>query len=118
MTRAPRWIRCLLAILATGVTIAFPVGASAASSDAATSGIGIRLVDVPVAEQDNPRALLYIVDHLVPGTVIQRRIDVSNTTASTAHVVLYPAAASIANVSNREARKRGWPSGRARASAR
>lgn len=39
----------------------------------------------------------YIVDHLAPGTVIHRRIEVTNTTASTAHVLLYPAAASIAN---------------------
>jgi hypothetical protein len=35
------------------------------------------------------------VDHLAPGTVIHRRIEVSNTTASAAHIVLYPAAASI-----------------------
>jgi hypothetical protein len=35
------------------------------------------------------------VDHLAPGAVIHRRIEVSNTTASTAHISLYPAAASI-----------------------
>jgi len=39
---------------------------------------------------------MYIVDHLAPGTVINRRIEVSNTTASTQHLVLYPAAAAIA----------------------
>ena len=35
------------------------------------------------------------MDHLAPGTVIRRRIEVSNTTTSTAHVVVYAAAATI-----------------------
>ena len=35
------------------------------------------------------------MDHLPPGTTIQRRIEVSNTTTSTAHVVLYSSAAGI-----------------------
>jgi hypothetical protein len=61
----------------------------------AAGAIGLRLVDVPVSAGGDPRAQLYIVDHLAPGTVIERRIEVSNTTASTAHVVLYPAAATI-----------------------
>jgi hypothetical protein len=58
-------------------------------------GIGLRLVDVPVGERNDPRAQLYIVDHLAPGTVIDRRIEVSNTTDVTAHVELYAAAATI-----------------------
>jgi hypothetical protein len=37
------------------------------------------------------------VDHLAPGTVIIRHLEISNTTASTAHVSLYAAAATIAN---------------------
>ena len=36
------------------------------------------------------------MDHLAPGTTIHRRIEVSNTTGSDAHVVLYAAAATIA----------------------
>ena len=77
-----------------------PAGASAAAPGpaprAATAGsIGLRLLDVPVTARDDPRARLYIVDHLAPGTVIHRRIEVSNTTASTVHIVLYPAAATI-----------------------
>jgi hypothetical protein len=58
-------------------------------------GIGVRLVDIPVNTHGDDRALLYIVDHLSPGTTIERRIEVSNTTDSTAHVVLYAAAATI-----------------------
>ena len=43
----------------------------------------------------DPRARLYIVDHLAPGTTIERRIEVLNTSDSTQRVVLYSAAATI-----------------------
>jgi hypothetical protein len=66
-------------------------GARAAS----TGSIGIQLLEVPIAAASDPRARLYIVDHLHPGTVIRRRIEISNTTVSTVHVLLYPAAAAI-----------------------
>jgi hypothetical protein len=55
----------------------------------------VRLVEVPAQTLNDPRARLYIVDHLAPGTTIHRRIEVSNSTASTAHIVLYAAAATI-----------------------
>ena len=57
----------------------------------------MRLVDVPTGLRNDPRARVYIVDHLAPGTVIHRRIEVSNTSASTVHVALYAAAATVAN---------------------
>jgi hypothetical protein len=38
---------------------------------------------------------VYIVDHLAPGTTIQRRIEVSNSSAATTHVELYAAGATI-----------------------
>jgi hypothetical protein len=69
--------------------------AAAGSAHAAAGGIGLRLLDVPSAASPDPRARIYIVDHLAPGTVIHRRIEISNTTASGARVVLYPAAASL-----------------------
>jgi hypothetical protein len=77
-----------------------PVGAARAAPSppppARPAGaIGLRLLDVPVTKQDDPRARIYIVDHLRPGTVIDRRIELTNTTASTAAVALYAAAASI-----------------------
>jgi CheY-like chemotaxis protein len=61
----------------------------------ATGSLGLRLVDAPVSASDDPRARIYIVDHLAPGTVIKRRIEVSNTTTASAHVMLYAAAAGI-----------------------
>ena len=73
----------LLALAATG------------SAHAVGGGVGLRLLDVPSAASGDPRARIYIVDHLAPGTVIHRRIEISNTTASGARVVLYPAAASL-----------------------
>jgi hypothetical protein len=73
-----------------------PAGASIAGPRAATTGgIGLQLLDAPVAAGNDPRAQIYIVDHLAPGVVIHRRIEVSNTTASTAHIILYPASATI-----------------------
>jgi len=73
----------------------FAVTASA-STAAEPGSLGLRLLDVPTAAQLDPRARLYIIDHVAPGSTIMRRIQVSNATASTIRVRLYPAAASIA----------------------
>jgi hypothetical protein len=84
--RSPRRI---LVVLACAVTVAGPAEASAGS-------IGVQLLDVPTTARLDPRARLYIVDHVAPGTVVRRRIQVSNATASTTRVAIYPAAATIA----------------------
>jgi hypothetical protein len=65
------------------------------AADDGSAGIGIRLLEAPVATRDNPRARVYIIDHLKPGTTIERRIEVSNHTGQTAGVAVYPAAAQI-----------------------
>jgi hypothetical protein len=75
----------LLAFAATGT----------GTARAARGGIGLRLLDVPTTAKLDPRARIYVVDHLAPGTVIHRRIEIGNTTASGARVVLYPAAARL-----------------------
>ena len=62
---------------------------------AGPGGIGLRLLDVPVSERNDPRARLYIIDRLAPGAMDDRRIEVSNTTASAVHVDLFAAAATI-----------------------
>lgn len=91
----------VLSALAVIAVLAVPVGALTPGQGRVTraaeaaGSIGIRLVDAPVSGRDDPRAKTYVVDHLAPGTVITRRIEVSNTTASTARVQLYAAAASI-----------------------
>ncbi|MEU2627403.1 peptidase [Kitasatospora sp. NPDC007106] len=58
-------------------------------------GIGIRLVDIPTDLADDPRARTYIIDNLSPGTTIQRRVEVTNSTDSPLHVELYAGAADI-----------------------
>jgi hypothetical protein len=97
-------ITLTLSIVAALASIAcvVPAGASTVTPGrvvrkTGAGGIGLRLVDVPANTRVDPRAQIYVVDHLAAGTVITRRIQVSNTTASTVHVNLYAAAAAIAN---------------------
>jgi hypothetical protein len=85
---------------ATGTAAAAPAAvATTPSSSVAPNpgGVGLRLLDAPTAAADDPRARLYIVDHLAPGAVIHRRVEVSNTTSAPVHVAVYSAAASIAD---------------------
>jgi hypothetical protein len=81
------------------VLVASPAGAASSllTHTSSSGSIGLRLLDVPVVAGSDPRAQIYIVDHLAPGTVIHRRVEVSNSTASAAHVALYPSAATIVN---------------------
>ncbi|TQS22539.1 hypothetical protein FLW16_37820 [Microbispora sp. KK1-11] len=63
--------------------------------DGPGEGLGIRLVDAPVARRDDPRARKGVVDHVSPGTTIKRRLEVFNSSAHPMHVSLYAAAADI-----------------------
>jgi len=96
-----RLVGCVLVAVALVSVIgsAGPTAAVAATPPpptVATGGLGLRLVDVPVSERDDPRAQEYIIDHLAPGAVIHRRIEVSNTTGAGLKVAVYAAAATIA----------------------
>ena len=82
----------LVAFVLAAVATATPATATAQEGP---GGIGLRLVEAPVAARDDPRARIYIVDHLAPGTVIERRVEVSNSTSSTHRVALYSSAATI-----------------------
>ena len=95
--RFPRPTRCirglvLTAFVVTAVSAATPATATAQEGP---GGIGLRLVEAPVAAKDDPRARIYIVDHLAPGTVIERRVEVSNSTTSNHQIALYSSAATI-----------------------
>ena len=84
---------CVLVALA-GLT----PSASATIADGQTppqGGVGLRLLEIPTSESGDPRAQLYIIDHVAPGTTFQRRIEISNTTGDDADVSLYSGAASI-----------------------
>jgi hypothetical protein len=69
--------------------------ASASGPVTGPGGVGVRLLDVPADEANDPRARQYIVDDLQPGTTIHQRIVVSNTTTAALNVAIYPAAAVI-----------------------
>lgn len=75
-----------------------PVGiTSARAADKGPGSIGIRLLEAPVARRNDPRARMYIVDHLKPGTTIKRGIEISNKSSAARRIDLYAAAASIEN---------------------
>lgn len=61
----------------------------------AGGSFGVRLVEAPKDRQDDPRALIYIVDHVKPGTTFTRRFVVGTTSKVPLTVSSYPAAAAI-----------------------
>jgi hypothetical protein len=58
-------------------------------------GISIGLAEAPSNRADDPRARLYIVDHVAPGTTISRKVRVTNNTDASQSIDTYAAAASI-----------------------
>ena len=69
--------------------------AIAASGQQQPKGLGIRLLDAPADRADDPRARSYIIDHLAPGTTIERHVEVSNGTDEDANIDVYPVAADV-----------------------
>jgi hypothetical protein len=79
--------------MASATSSAPPARAQEAS--VAGTGVGIRLLDVPVDSKDDPRARSCIVDHMTPGSTIQRRVQIVNDSATTQSVHIYSGAAEI-----------------------
>jgi hypothetical protein len=96
-----RSISFMMFALAAGIlSIMSPVASAATSSSPPDAPgppgtFGVRLVDVPVSEAGNPRALRYIIDYLPTGTVIHRRILIANDELRTARFTVYADAADI-----------------------
>lgn len=91
-------MRRSFSFLLASLLVAIAAGAYGSLTHAAaqTPGtVGIRIVDAPVSRQDDPRARLYVVDHLAPGTTINRRVEVANHTTEVQEVELYAGAARI-----------------------
>lgn len=90
--------RILVALL---VALALPAGATGAWAQTTSSstppdpGLGIRLLEIPEARQDDPRAQSYIIDHVAPGSRFERTIEVSNGSDRPLEVSLYTGAASL-----------------------
>ena len=73
------------------MVLAGPAGAD----DSDPVGIGIKLLEAPTNRRDDPRARMYIVDHLAPGSTIKRRVQVKNNTGEHRQVKIYAGAASV-----------------------
>jgi hypothetical protein len=88
---------CLIALsLLAGIVI--PTSSALAAplhQPIGAGGIGIRLVDVPAGSGSDPLNRSYLVDRPAPGTSIRRRVEIINSTRSTADVSVYPAAAGL-----------------------
>lgn len=86
----------LLCLLWSGTAAAAPAPSGGAEPD---GRLGIRLLDAPVTRRDDPRAKLYIVDSVKPGTTLRRRIEVSHQFGTGSGVpvtaTLYPAPAAV-----------------------
>jgi hypothetical protein len=70
-------------------------GAALPPPDAPDS-IAIGLTDVPASRLDDPRARLYIDDHVNPGTAFTRHLRLFNTSDRPQHLRLYAGPATIA----------------------
>lgn len=83
----------VLAPAVVAVAPAMAAGPTPAGSD--QGSIGIRLTEAPSDRAGDPRAKIYIVDHLSPGATIQRQVEVANDTTVTRRIRLYAAGADV-----------------------
>jgi hypothetical protein len=95
--RGPARSFALVSVLVVAAIAATTSSAGAGTDPPDQGSVGVRLLDVPTVARDDPRAQQYIVDHLAPGTVVHRRIEISNTTKRRLSIAVYPAAAVIEN---------------------
>jgi hypothetical protein len=86
--------RLLLVALVAGV-VASGAGAAAAAGTAPEGSVGIRLLEAPTGRAGDPRARLYVVDHVGPGATVTRRVELSNGTARPVRLSLYAAGAEV-----------------------
>ncbi|MGV9773269.1 hypothetical protein, partial [Streptosporangium sp. NPDC003464] len=73
-------------------------GSRTAGKDTRGAGkesIGIMLLEAPANRMDDPRARIFIVDHVNPGTEFTRRFKVTNSSSRPQHVELYASGASV-----------------------
>ncbi|NMM91985.1 hypothetical protein B2J88_48300 [Rhodococcus sp. SRB_17] len=94
---SPRIVRSVITALCVLVLTMLSAATGTAQTLPAQSGIEVQLLDIPAATQRDPRARAYVVDHLPPGTVINRRIQVRNNSDSAQSVRIYTGAAHIDN---------------------
>ena len=87
--------RLLASFVVVGAFLAPATPAFSAQGANKHPGLGIRLLEAPTALADDPRAHIYIIDHLAPGTVIHRKVQVSDGTTNPLDISLYAAGSDI-----------------------
>ena len=88
-------MRRLVAIAATAAAVVATFGVGVAVAQTSAGSVSIRLVDAPSNRQDDPRARIYVVDHLHQGDQIVRHVEIGNGTDQPVGMELYAAAATI-----------------------
>jgi hypothetical protein len=86
--------RLVVAVFVAGALCA-PATAALALVAAPPPGIGVKLLEVPADNLDNPRAHEYVIDHVAPGATISRKIGFSNGNSQPADLTFYAAASEI-----------------------
>ena len=75
--------------------IAPATGALGQTGPNSQPSIGIRLLEAPVSLENDPRARIYIIDHVPAGTTFTRKVAVSSTSDNPVQVKLYAGPAAI-----------------------
>jgi hypothetical protein len=86
--------RTLLTALAALLLVSTAAGLPAIAQTA-DNAVSIRLADAPTDRADDPRARIYIVDHLRQGDQITRHVEVGNGTNQTLTMEVYAAGATV-----------------------
>ncbi|MGI5290584.1 hypothetical protein ACQEVF_45685 [Nonomuraea polychroma] len=89
--------RALVFALASGVGAPALAdgGRDGRKTDRPLGGIGIRLLEATLGRKDDPRAHIYIIDHVNPGTRFSRRMEIRNTSSEPQRVRIFAGAAEI-----------------------
>lgn len=89
------WIQILVVVIVLSA-MTTPGAALATDESGSVKGtVGARLIDAPVHRREDPRARSAVVDHLLPGATIKRRIEVSNTTQDVHDIDVYAGPADV-----------------------
>jgi hypothetical protein len=76
---------------------AIPIAVAIGAQGAPPGEVGIGLLEAPKSRADDPRARIYIVDHLNPGDTIKRKIGVYSGLDKTVRIRLYAAGAAVSS---------------------
>ncbi len=89
--------RVAVVILAAAAFWAYAAPSFSSATVAGSDSIGIRLAEVDAASANDPRARLYILDRIAPGSTLERTVAISNISQMGHSVSVYVSGAKITN---------------------